>query len=787
MVRTLVRTIRKLFLKDYRIIAFSGIFDKDFLEWQVGVEHITDDPIYFYLSKKIPDYEVGAMSGDIFSDIITPHPFFDTAYYLLQYFPDGIDRNPFAHYLAEGWKSGFNPGPYFDWEIYRDRSGWCEKDGNPLVHFSFRRYQDGIWPGRLFDPRWYLSYSPHILPIYKKRMLEHYLLYGIEENKSPIPVFDQKYYKKNLERQNIAVRDPFSHFLLTAGHSNNRPNKWFDPDFYCSRGDERIAREKCLDHFLSRGFFQKKAINREIERLGSDLVVSVIVPVYNPEPHFLDNCIQSVVFQTYPHWQLCLADDCSTRDGIREQLEAWAARDPRIRVVYLEKNSGISGATAAAAALATGEFLGFLDNDDELTPDCLFRVVSAIKENGADLVYTDEDLIEYERQQLSVFRKSGFNSELLLSHNYITHFVVARKSLYDAVGGVDSAYDGAQDYDLLLKLTEQTDRIVHIDQLLYHWRALHTSTNINHQQKSYANEAGRKALQAALDRRQIKAVAGDGIFSFFYRLEHSEKNDVSVTILIQVDNSRKQRQNLERIVSKTGYENCCFILSDKAADRERTSDDTRIVCTDGKPSVAALSAESDFLLFLSAGITDVSTDWIEQLLMPFSFDDVAMVCGRITYDGGDGRSLTIPDMDDYSNGYFYRFLTGSSVHANGVQCLQQVRCCGPEMVMISTGLYRELGGVNEAAFGHRFGMVDLSLRITEKNLKIVYTPEAIADIHDASGKSDYHEQAGHVLAFREKWRDLLGCRDPFYNPGLLRDKQIKEHDFLDWLAGKKMK
>ncbi len=196
-----------------------------------------------------------------------------------------------------------------------------------------------------------------------------------------------------------------------------------------------------------------------------------MVPVYNVDPAHLNSCIRSVLYQSYPHWELCLADDCSTDPRIRPLLAEWTATDSRIKVTSLAENSGISAATNAAASLAGGSWLAFLDNDDELSPDALQIVVERINRTPGDLYYSDEDLIGADGRRFSVFRKPGYNGELLLCHNYVTHWVVTKKILYDQIGGCDSACDGAQDLDLFLKLSEQAENIIHIPQVLYHWRA----------------------------------------------------------------------------------------------------------------------------------------------------------------------------------------------------------------------------------------------------------------------------------------------------------------------------
>lgn len=223
------------------------------------------------------------------------------------------------------------------------------------------------------------------------------------------------------------------------------------------------------------------------------------------------------MFQSYPKWELCLVDDASTQAHV-DLLEKWKKLDKRIKVKVLQSNQGISGATNEAAKLATGEYIGFLDNDDELKPEALYHMVSRINTTGADLLYSDEELIDHNGRLVHVFRKPGFNRELLYSHNYITHFVVAHRELFFAVDGLNTAKDGAQDFDFLLKATEKAKNVDHVARSLYRWRATETSTTINHDSKSYADEAGKRALEDTLKRLKIDGNVLGADWKFYYKI-----------------------------------------------------------------------------------------------------------------------------------------------------------------------------------------------------------------------------------------------------------------------------
>ncbi len=333
--------------------------------------------------------------------------------------------------------------------------------------------------------------------------------------------------------------------------------------------DQQIGKCTSLEHYLRRGVYEQIFTDSRVAELPGKTVISIVVPVYNPAPHHLNNCIRSVLYQAYPHWQLCLCDDCSTEPHVRDLLADWEARDKRIQVICHEKNTGISGATNSAASIATGDYLGFLDNDDELTVDCLYQVVKILAKTGADLVYTDEDLIGEDGRSYSPFFKPDFNRELLLCHNYITHFVVTSRALFEQVGGCDPAMDGAQDFDLLLELTERAGGIAHVPEVVYHWRASATSTSVNHEQKSYADEAGRRAVTEAMARRGINGEVRTTEWKYYYRVLREVRERPPVTVILTLkDDHAMHRSQVESLLGRSSATEVDFLLASATAGVE---------------------------------------------------------------------------------------------------------------------------------------------------------------------------------------------------------------------------
>jgi len=252
------------------------------------------------------------------------------------------------------------------------------------------------------------------------------------------------------------------------------------------------------------------ALEDEMWSLPYKPKISVVMPVYNVEKQWLKEAIDSVIVQVYPNWELCIADDASPGAHIKEVLDYYSKKDERIKVVYLENNLGIAGASNAALSFATGKYIAFLDHDDCLSRDSFFEVVKLLNEKPqADLIYSNEDKLTMGGMRLRPVYKTSWDPELFLSYNYLCHLVVCRAELIERIGGFREGFDGSQDYDLLLRITELTPHIFHIPKVLYHWRMIPGSTAAIVDAKSKAFGSARRALEDALKRRQIDGVIED--------------------------------------------------------------------------------------------------------------------------------------------------------------------------------------------------------------------------------------------------------------------------------------
>jgi len=785
---------------DYRRLRKLKIFDSGYyLSCKGHPAGVDLDPLWTYVTTGQQLANSSLQDCSKWRQQADPHPLFDSSYYLLHYFPKGILENPLVHYLTTGWRVGLRPGPYFDPDVYKRRCGWTNDAGNPLVHYIHHGQQQGLSPSVSFNFAFYFDKNP-VLAGVGHEIIKHYKLHGASNGKSPLPVFDPEFYLGQLGAEAEGIADPLAQYLSSAGETELLPAQLFDPDFYMSQCRSDVARRDALTHYVAKGVFEGIYCHPRVASLTSTPVISILVPVYSPDPAVLRNCIRSVLYQAYPHWELCLVDDCSPREDVRPLLEEWAEKDSRIKVAFHSENGGIARATNTARALATGSYLGFLDNDDELTLDCLLEVAEAITCQDVDMVYSDEDLVGDDCTTLSIFRKPGFNQNLLLSHNYITHFVTVKAPLFDKVGGLDRRHDGAQDYDFMLKISEQCGTVVHIPRVLYHWRASENSTSINHDQKNYANEAGRLALEMALTRRQIPCTATDTELNFFYRLQATSITGGYAVLIWAEDVDELNPEFVASIASGNNE----FVVAVTVITAEKHSEMLKSslhglgavgwnIVTAAKNACKAevlqgliLESSSEFVCLLDGSMQKLSDNWLVELGAMTSLPEVAIVCGRVSYSGGDGASYLLPDVTRKGTAYLQEFLCSSSRHMAGLHSTQDMSFSGWDISLIRKDCFEAVGGFSVKEYPGIFAMAELSLRLTDAGKRIVYTPFAIGD-KGGENVPDMTSETDRLHDGKSRFQRLLRGRGgnplPYYNRGLLRDKGIAEIDFLDWLLG----
>ncbi|HVM12389.1 MAG TPA: glycosyltransferase [Actinomycetota bacterium] len=489
-----------------------------------------------------------------------------------------------------------------------------------------------------------------------------------------------------------------------------------------------------------------RAAAAEAADLRDGPLISVVMPTYNAEPAWLRTAIGSVRAQLYPRWELCIADDASTRTEAHAVLRRAAADDPRIKVRFLEENRGISGASNAALELATGEFVALLDHDDELKPDSLLEVAKLIRgEPDLDYVYTDEDKRSPDDRLIDAFFKPDWSPDLLMSMNYLSHLSVFRRAVLERVGGFRSEMDGSQDYDLVLRVTEATDRIGHVPLPLYTWRMVPGSAAHSDEAKPWAYTAARRALEDALRRRGIAGDVEHGPFLGAYRVRYAIDGDPRVAVLVRDPGDEDlTRRTVEGIERESTYENRLVEVVPPGPFAERVND-------------AVGGVDADLLVVVEAGMEVLASGWIEALVRHGQRKGVGVVGGRIL------GPLGIPLHEGAA------VVGGEVLEAAGVMqftlgfVTRNCSAVGGGLLMIRPGLIRELGGF-DPAFDVELGPIDLSLRAREEGHLVVYTPDAtLGWLHGPRAEPSRAERE----RFRRRW---AGYRDPYYSPNLDPDE-----------------
>lgn len=545
----------------------------------------------------------------------------------------------------------------------------------------------------------------------------------------------------------------------------------------------------------------RAAIRERIAGFENPPRISVVMPVYNPDPKWLVEAIDSIRGQLYPHWELCIADDVSTDPAIRPLLERYAAQDKRIKVAFREKNGHISAASNTALERVTGAWVALFDHDDLLPEHALYCVADAIeRDSSIRMIYSDEDKIDGSGKRRDPYFKCGWNPDLFLSQNMFSHLGVYQKALLDEVGGFREGYEGSQDYDLALRCVERAgvEAIHHIPRVLYHWRVHAESTASGTDAKPYAVVAGERALNDHFDRMGIRGVAeyaGNG-----YRARYAMPDPMPlVSLVIPIRNGLDLiRQCIKSIVSRTTYRNYEIIIVDNGTDDPATLDYLASLKNDGRVRVlrddrpfnfsarcnsAVEVANGEIVGLIDHDIEVISPEWLSEMVSIALQPGVGAVGAKLLYPNDTiqhaGVVLGLLGVAGHvhkhiprrSFGYFGRASLISSFSAVTAACM-----------IVRKSIYREVAGLNEQDLSLAFNDVDFCIRIREAGYRNVWTP--YAELYRRQSATQGHddnpvEQArfdGEVEYMQRRWGALLQS-DSSYSPNLT----LSEEDFgLAW-------
>lgn len=559
---------------------------------------------------------------------------------------------------------------------------------------------------------------------------------------------------------------------------------------------------------------KEELLRQSKESFQDSIRFSILVPLYNTPIFFLKEMIQSVLDQSYANWELCLADGSENSClEVEEWCRTLAKKDNRIKYQKLTENRGISENTNACIQMASGEYLALFDHDDLLAPNALYEVRKAIEEKQAEVIYTDEDKVnEDTTKYMEPHFKSDFNLDLLRSNNYICHFFVVKKKIVHQVGGLRSEYNGSQDYDFILRCIEQTERIVHIPKVLYHWRMHSNSTAANQQSKLYCYTAGQKAIASHLERCGVKGEVEMQKYLGFYRVTYPVQNEPFVSILIpNKDEKETLKICIDSILKKSTYRNFEIIIIEnnsvcaetfafyqelcskcqekeeaykeetgkqEGEDRNYEKGRIRIVEWKGAFNFSSINnygasfANGEYLLFLNNDIEVLSKDWIERMLSNCQRKEVGITGAKLYYpDKTIQHAGVIIGLGGIAGHAFSRQLEIDPGYFARAVCQQNLSAVTAACMMVSKEDFIQVGGFDET-LAVAFNDVDFCLKIRHFCKKLVVYEPGVELLHYESksrGVEDtpqkqkrFHQE---IVRFAKKWEeDLKG--DPYYNPNL---------------------
>lgn len=516
--------------------------------------------------------------------------------------------------------------------------------------------------------------------------------------------------------------------------------------------------------------------------------ISIIVPCYKTPKKFLDQMIDSVVGQTYSNWELCIADGSGTKSPIKAQLEQYAKKYNRIKVNYLEENYGISKNSNAALKLATGEYIALLDHDDVIPKNALYEVVNALQNTKHDLLYTDEDFVSEDlTKHFAPSFKPDYSPELLCTHNYITHLLVVKKSLLDEVGAFNKKYDGAQDFDLTFRCCEKAKSIYHIPKILYHWRVCKNSVASDSNNKLYAYEAGKKAIEDHLQRQNISATVEmlENPLGY-YHVMYDVSDNPCVSILIpNKDHIDDLKTCIDSLYSVNNYPHFEIIVIENNSEEEKTFEyyktlqdqhsNVKIVNYKGEFNYSKINnfgfsfVKSDYVLFLNNDTKMINPNSIREMLGICKKPEVGAVGAKLLFGDDTVQHAGVVIGFGGCAGHVF---SGFERNEEGYKLRTHLNCnysaVTAACMMTKSKTFKDTGMFNEE-FEVAFNDIDYCLKVRDQNQYVVYCPHSLWYHFESKSRGyettplkqrrfDYEK-----LLLRRKWAKYFEDGDPFYN------------------------
>ena len=541
-------------------------------------------------------------------------------------------------------------------------------------------------------------------------------------------------------------------------------------------------------------------------------LISIAVPAYQTPVEFLRQMIESLIVQTYSNWELCIVNASPDNEEMQKVLAEYSAGDSRVRFCNLKENLGIAENTNRAFAMTKGEFVGLLDHDDLLAPNALYEIVKILQDHPqADALYTDEDKVTTELDEhFQPHLKPDFNLDLLRSNNYICHFFVVRKSIVEKAGGFRKEFDGAQDYDFIFRCTENAGEVLHVPEILYHWRTHKASTADNPASKMYAFEAGKRAIEAHLERTGTKGEVSHTQDLGFYRVKYPVQGKPLVSVIIPNKDEKETLQTcLEMLEKNTGYQNFEIIIVENNSTTDEIfryykelSGNRKIhLLRWGKEfnysainNFAAAHAKGEYLLFLNNDVKSINPDWLEEMLGVCQRPEVGGVGAKLIYpDNTIQHAGCVIGMGGIAGHMFVDMPADRTGYLHKASLLQDMSAVTAACLLMKKEVFEQAGGFTEE-LAVAFNDVDLCLKVRKNGYLIVYDPYAKLYHMESKtrGAEDSKEKVRRfqteIEYMRCHWIDILKNGDPCYNKNLSLTKwnySLKPIPGMETEAGQK--
>lgn len=536
---------------------------------------------------------------------------------------------------------------------------------------------------------------------------------------------------------------------------------------------------------------EEAELERQRQRKFHDApLLSVVVPAYKTPENFLVQMIESLQNQTYRNWELCIANGSREDAGMQQILERYAAEDSRVRFENLMENLGIAENTNAALKMAKGEYVGLLDHDDLLAPNTLYEIASILeKKPETDIVYTDEDKVTMELEEhFQPHLKPDFNLDLLRSNNYICHFFMVKRKIAEKVGGFRKEFDGAQDHDFIFRCVEQAEHIVHIPEILYHWRTHKASTADNPASKKYAFDAGKRAVEAHLQRMRIPGTVSHTKDFGFFRVTYPVQGNPLVSIIIpNKDEKEALKACLDSIMEKTEYAEYEILIVENNSSTEEIfqyykelsqNPRIRILHWEKEFNYSAINnfavrhAKGEYLLFLNNDVTVITKGWLSEMLGMCQRKDTGAVGVKLLYpDDTIQHAGCVVGLGGIAGHLFVNMPASRTGYLHKASIIQDLSAVTAACMMTKREVFEKVKGFEEK-LSVAFNDVDFCLKINKAGYLVVYHP-FVQLYHMESKTRGAEDSKEKVRRFQKEieymrcqWPDILKNGDPFYNKNL---------------------